>query len=151
MAVFLIKILFATLSTISYFVTRLIFSTTAYLLVSLIQAFKVPGENAKGLLEQFSEVLKGVVQYFLELILKAITTMISTSFDLLKEGAVGSASMASSAITGLVEQTRASFEGLLKEYLPELIKEFSEMISTIANDLADNFKDALGYVKENFA
>ncbi|EXB84484.1 hypothetical protein L484_015815 [Morus notabilis] len=146
----LIKIIFVTLSTLSYFVSRLIFSTTAYLIVFLIQALKVPGENAKGLLEQLAEVLKGVLQYVLELMVEVITTIFSTSFDLLKEGAVGSASVVGSAIMGLVVQTRDSLEGLLKD-LPESFQGFYEMISTIATDMFNNYKDALEYVKENFA
>ena len=150
MAVFLLKFLFSVLSIICYFVSRCIFSTIAYLLVFFIQALKVPGQNAKGLLEQVTEYLKGFFEYFLELAVEVITTIISTSFDLLKEGVMGSASVASSAIIGLVEQTRTSFEGLVKD-LPDLLQGFSEMVSTIVTDLLNNCKDALGYVKENVA
>ncbi|PON75062.1 hypothetical protein PanWU01x14_044140 [Parasponia andersonii] len=148
MPVFLLKIIFFILSTISYFVSRFIFSTIAYLLVFLIHTLKVPGENAKGLLEQVAEALKGFIQYTFDLAVEAITTIVSMSFDHVKEGVMGSASVASSAVLGLVEQTKASFEGLVKD-LPELWEGFSEMVSTIATDLWNNYKDALGYVREN--
>lgn len=146
----LIKIFFLTLSTLSYFLSRLIFSTTAYLVVFVIQVLKVPGENAKGLLGQLAEVLKGALQYVLELMVEVITKIISTSFDLLKGGAVGSASVVGSAIMGLVEQTRDSLGGLLKD-LPELFQGLYEMISTIATDMFNNCKDAIEYVKENIS
>lgn len=150
MPVFLLKIVFLVLSTVSYFVSRFIFSTIAYLLVFFIQALKVPGENAKGLLEQVTECLKGFFEYFMDLAVEAITTVISLSFDLFKEGVMGSATMAIAAILSLVEQTRTSFEGLVKD-LPELFEGFSEMVSTIVTDLWNNYKDALGYVKESIS
>ena len=148
MPVFLLKIVFIVLSNLSYFLSRFIFSTVAYLLVLVIQAFRLPGQNAKGLLEQVAEAIRGLLEYLLGIGVDAITTMISTSFELLKEGAFGSASVFSSAIAGLLEQTRASLEGALKD-VPELFEGFKDMVSTIATDLWNNYNEALAYLKDN--
>ncbi|GMY33834.1 Anti-sigma-I factor RsgI6 like [Fagus crenata] len=148
MAVFLLKIIFLAISTLSNFITRLFFTTIANLLIVLIHAFKVPGESMQGVLEQVGEAIKGCLEYFLELLIEVIKTIISSVFDALINGVTGSAAVTGSAIGGLVEKTRTSFEGLLNDF-PEIIEGFSEMISTVVTDLWNNYKDALGYVTEN--
>lgn len=147
MAVFLLKLIFFAVNALSYLVSRLIFTVTAYLVVLIIQAFKVPGQAAQGALEQVAEAIKGCFEYFLALVMEAISSLISTAFDLLIEAVTGSASVTGSAIGGLVEKTRTSLDELLKD-LPDLVDGFSEMISTMLTDLWNNYKDAVGYVTE---
>ena len=102
----------------------------------------------QGVLEQVGEAIKGCLEYFLELLIEVIKTIISSVFDALINGVTGSAAVTGSAIGGLVEKTRTSFEGLLNDF-PEIMEGFSEMISTVVTDLWNNYKDALGYVTEN--
>ncbi|KAG2672586.1 hypothetical protein I3843_13G041400 [Carya illinoinensis] len=148
MVIFLLKIIFLAITTSWNLLTRLLFTAVANLLVVSIHAFKVPGEAARGALEQVAEALRGCLEYFLELLIEAVKTLISTVFDALINGVSGSAVFAGSAIGGLVEQTRTNLEGLLTD-VPELLESFSEMISTMVSDLWNNYKDALGYVTEN--
>ncbi|GFY99405.1 hypothetical protein Acr_13g0008060 [Actinidia rufa] len=148
MVLFLLKIIFLALSTLSNLVSRFVLTATAYLLVLAIHAFKVPGKAAKGAIEQVSDAVKSCAEYLLEVLLEAVSTAIYALFDLLKEGVSGSAVAAGSAIGGLVEKMRNSADGLLKD-LPEVLKGFWEMVSTIGTDLWNNYKEAIGYVTEN--
>ncbi|KAK9282453.1 hypothetical protein L1049_005371 [Liquidambar formosana] len=148
MVVFLLKIIFVALSTLSNLLSRLFFTLTAYLIVLFIHAFKVPGQAVQGALEQVGEFIKGCLEYLVEFIWEVITTIISTAFDLLKEGVFGSAAVTGTAIGGLVEKTRDSLAGLLKD-LPEVFQGLSEMVSTVVSDLWNNYLEAVGYVKEN--
>lgn len=77
----------------------------------------------------------------------AISALISTMFDYLKEGVTGSASVATSAIGGLIEKTKNSLDRLTD--FPEVFEGASEMVSEMVMDLWNNFKDALGYITEN--
>lgn len=148
MIVTLLNIIFSTLSALSNIFSRIIFSLIAYLFVLIVQAFKVPGEAAKGALEQVAEAIKACLEYVLELLIEVISTIISTLLDSLKEGIVGSAVATVAVIGGIVEATRTSLNGLF-ENLPDLVESFSEMISTMMLDLWNNYKDAIGYVTEN--
>ena len=148
MVLFLLKFLFLALSILSNLVSRFLLTAIAHLLVLAIHAFKVPGEAAKGALEQVSDAVKSCAEYLLEGLLEALSDAISTLFDLLKEGVSGSAAATGSAIGGLVEQMRNSVDGLLKD-LPEVLEGFSEMVSTIVTDLWNNCREAIGYVTEN--
>lgn len=148
MAVFLLKFIFFIVSTISNLISRLIFSTTAHVLVQLLQAFKVPGERTQNALEQVRNVVQGCIEYLVDLAMNVTTSIISFIFDLLKEGISSSSVATVSAITGLMEITKNSLDGLLKD-VPEVLKAFTEMISTIVTDLLNNCKDAIGYVAEN--
>lgn len=148
MVVFILKFIFLAISTLANLITKLFFTSIANLIIVLIHAFKVPGEALQGGLEQVGEALKGCLEYILELLIEVIKTIISTAFDAVINGATGSAAVAGSAIGGLVEKTRTSFEGLLNDF-PEIMEGFSEMVSTVVSDLWNNYKDALGYVTEN--
>lgn len=148
MPVLLVKVVFIAISNVSYFVSRFIFSGIACLLVMLIKAFKVPGENAKGLMEHVAEAIKGVLEFVVGAAVDAISAAISTSFDLVKDGAAGSAVLLGSTLAGLLEQTRGSLEGVFKD-LPELGEGFKDMVTTIAYDLMSNYKEALAYFTEN--
>ncbi|KAK9992966.1 hypothetical protein SO802_022669 [Lithocarpus litseifolius] len=147
MVVVILKFIFLAIITLANLTTKLFFTSIANLIV-LIHAFKVPGEALQGALEQVGEALKGCLEYVLELLIEVIKTIISTVFEALINGATGSAAVTGSAIGGLVEKTRTSFEGLLNDF-PEIIEGFSEMVSTVVSDLWNNYKDALGYVTEN--
>ncbi|ESR50493.1 hypothetical protein KPL70_012197 [Citrus sinensis] len=148
MVVLLLKLIFFVIAAVSNLVTRLIFSSVAHLIVLLIHAFKVPGEAMQGALEQLAEAMRACVEYVSGIIIEAIGSLISSAFDLLKQGVTESAVMSGSAVVGLVEKTRDSFEGLLKD-IPEIFEGLAEMISNIAADLWKNYIDALGYVTEN--
>ncbi|KAK9944720.1 hypothetical protein M0R45_010275 [Rubus argutus] len=63
------------------------------------------------------------------------------------EGLTGSASVATSAIGGLIEKTKNSLDGLTD--FPEVFEGLSEMVSQMVMDLWNNCKDALGYITEN--
>ncbi|EEF31287.1 conserved hypothetical protein [Ricinus communis] len=148
MIIFLVKLICFAINTASNLVSRLIFRVTAYLLVLIIQGLRLPGEAAHGALQQIAEAIKTCFEYIMELVMEMISSIISSSFDLLIEAVTGSASFTGSAIGGLVEKARTSFDGLLTD-LPELAEEFSGMVSTAVTDLWDNYKDALRYITEN--
>lgn len=148
MVLFLLNLVFFVISTLLNVVSRLIFTTAAYLLVLTIQAFKLPGQAIQGALEQVGDVMRTCFEYLVELGIEAISTLISSFFDLLKDGISGSAAATGSAIGGLMENTRASLDGLIKD-LPEVFEGFTEMITTVATDLWDNYKHAIGYISEN--
>ncbi|CAA3020484.1 hypothetical protein CFP56_54666 [Olea europaea subsp. europaea] len=150
MVVFLLKFIFFIVTMISNLLSRLIFSTTAHVLVQLIQAFKVPGERAQSALEQVRNVVQGCLEYIVDLSIDVTTSFISFFFDLLKEGISSSLVAAVSAVTGLMENTRTSLDGLLKD-VPEVLEAFTEMVTTIVTDLLNNCKDAIGYVTQNIA
>ncbi|XWS31230.1 hypothetical protein CRYUN_Cryun23aG0059700 [Craigia yunnanensis] len=148
MLALLLKLLFCIVSTLSNLVTRLIFSATAYFLVLLIQTLKVPGEALQGTLEQLVEAIKACFEYFLELIIQLISSLISSGFDLFIQAVTWSASVSAEVLGTLVEKTRTSLEELLTD-IPEIAEGFSEMISTVVTDLWNNYKYALGNVTEN--
>lgn len=102
----------------------------------------------QGALEQLAEAMRACVEYVSGIIIEAIGSLISSAFDLLKQGVTESAVVSGSAVVGLVEKTRDSFEGLLKD-IPEIFEGLAEMISNIAADLWKNYIDAFGYVTEN--
>ncbi|GFZ01863.1 hypothetical protein Acr_15g0004720 [Actinidia rufa] len=149
MVLFLLNIIFLALGTLSNLVFRIIFNVTTYMLVLVIQSFKVPGEVAKGALEQVADVIKLCVEYLVEFAWEAISSLLSALFDLVKEGVFGSVVATGSAIGGLLEHMRNSMDGFLKELIPEVLEGFSEMISTIVTDFWNNYKEAVGYVTEN--
>ena len=148
MLALLLKVIFSIVSTLSNLVTRLIFSATAYLIVLLIHAFKVPGEALQGALEQLAEAIKACFEYVLELIIELTGSLISSVFDLFIQVVTSSASVSAEAFGTLMEKTRTSLEELLTD-IPEIAEGFSEMISTVVTDLWNNYKYALGYVTEN--
>ncbi|CAI9778690.1 unnamed protein product [Fraxinus pennsylvanica] len=150
MVVFLLKFIFFIVNTISNLILRLIFSTTAHVLVQLIQAFKVPGECTQNALEQVRNVVRGCLEYIVDLAIDVTTSFISFLFDLLKEGISSSSVATVSAVTELMENTKTSLDGLLKE-VPEILEAFTEMVTTIVTDLLNNCNDAIGYVTENIA
>ncbi|KAK9944710.1 hypothetical protein M0R45_010266 [Rubus argutus] len=147
MAFFLLKLIFFGLSFMSNLVLRLIFSATAHLVVLLINGYRAPRQATHGLLQQLSEVIKSCFQYMLKLIMEAVSALISALYDYLKEGLTGSASVATSAIGGLIEKTKNSLDGLTD--FPEVFEGLSEMVSQMVMDLWNNCKDALGYITEN--
>jgi phage-related protein len=148
MVIFLLKFIFLAITTLSNLISRLFFTTVANLLVLVIYGFRVPGEAMQGVLEQVGEAIKGCLEYVLELVVEVVKYFISSFFDALIAAVTGSAAAAGSAAGDLVEKTRTSLEGLLKD-LPEVMEGFLEMVSTIVSDLWNNYKDALGYVTEN--
>lgn len=143
-----LKVIFCIISTLSNLVTRLIFSATAYVLVLLIHAFKVPGEALQGALEQLAEAIKSCFEYFLELIIELTGSVISSFFNLFIEAVTSSASVSAATFAILVETTRTSLAELLTG-LPEIAEGFSEMISNMVTDFWNNYKYALEYVTEN--
>ncbi|KAG5512697.1 hypothetical protein RHGRI_038880 [Rhododendron griersonianum] len=144
MVLFLLKIIFLAVTTLSNIVFRIIFTTAASLIL-LIQGLKVPGEAAKGGLEQVADLIKSCAEYLAEFAFEVLSSVASAVFDVVKEGVLGYVSATGSAIGGLMEQTRNSIDGLVKELVSEVLGGFSEMVSTIVADLWNNYKDAVGY------
>ena len=145
--ILLLQIIFFVFTTISNLVSRFIFTTTAYLVVLLIHAFKVSGGGIRGALEQVVEVIRAFSEYLMEVIMEAMITVISSSFDLLKGGVTESAGVTIVAIWGLLEKTRASLDEKLRVFpLPEALEAFAEMVSTVVVNLWNNCMDALRYV-----
>ncbi|CAL1361679.1 unnamed protein product [Linum trigynum] len=148
MIVLLVRLIFFTISAVSNLISRAIFSATAHFVVLIIQGLRVPGQAAQTGLGHIGEGLKSVLDYIFQLVWEAATSAVSAAFDAVLEAIVGSLTTTGSAVGGLVEQTRNSLEGLLKD-LPELGQEVSDLLTTLLSDAWGNYKDALGYVAEH--
>ncbi|KAL9228356.1 hypothetical protein vseg_003946 [Gypsophila vaccaria] len=148
MVAVLFNLVFYTISAFCNVITKVIFSTTAYFVVVMLQSFKVPGEATMGLLEQIAGIIRSILEYVLELLVDVITTVISTIFDKIKDGIVESIVSGTSTAGELIEQTRTSLEGLLKD-VPEIIQGFSDMIVSLVSDMWNNYFEAIEYAKEN--
>lgn len=148
MLVFLLKLILLALSVSLNLVSKLIFTGGAYILVLVIQAFKVPGDAIQIALDQFGNVIRACVEYLVELVTEAISTLISSFFDLLKDWILESITAAGSSIGGLMDNARTSLVALLDD-IPDLFEGFTEMIGTAVTDLWNNYKYAAGYVTEN--
>lgn len=147
MAVFAIQIVFCSLISFANLVSLVIFKAIAYILVAAIQVLRAPGIAINTLLQHATEGVKSAFEYLFELLWDAITSLISSTFDLLVETITGSFSAIASAIGELIGKMQSSLDDLAKA-LPEILEGASEMIGTIAENLWENYKDAIGYVKE---
>ncbi|KAM1106979.1 hypothetical protein ACFX2B_003752 [Malus domestica] len=120
-------------------------------LMSMLIGLKAPGQGVHGMLQLVTEVIRSCSEYFVGLVMEAISAIISTFFDFLKGSVKGSAGVTTSAVVDLVEKTKTTLEsldGLLTDY-PEISEGFFEMVYSIVNDMWNNYKDAFGYVTEN--
>ncbi|KAK9726615.1 hypothetical protein RND81_05G227100 [Saponaria officinalis] len=148
MVAVLFNLVFYTITAITNLITKVVFTTTAYFIVVMLQAFKAQGEATKGVLEQIGNIIRSILEYVFELIIDLITTLISTIFDKIKDGLVESIVSGASTAGDLLDQTKTSLEDLLKD-VPEIIQGFSEMLVTLVTDLWNNYFEAIDYVKEN--
>ncbi|KAJ4955451.1 hypothetical protein NE237_012234 [Protea cynaroides] len=148
MAVFLLKFVFFTLSSLMNLISALIFSIIGRLTVLVIQGLSVPTQGINGLLAIIRSMIQWIIQYFAELLKDAISSIISAAFDSFKEAITGSVDLTSSAVGEIMEKTRDSLDQLLKDF-PEVFEGFSEMVWTIVKDLWNNYGNAVGYVMEN--
>ncbi|KAL8500964.1 hypothetical protein ACS0TY_020521 [Phlomoides rotata] len=148
MAVVLLKLVFSTLSALSNMITRLIFTTAAHVVVQMIQALKIPCKNSQRVLDQVKDMMRTCLEYLLDLIIKAITTVLSSLFDLVKEGVLNSSYGLVAAVTGLVVMSKTSLDDAVKD-VPEVLEAFTDMVGKIVADLWNNCNDALAYVKDN--
>lgn len=144
----LINLIFSTITLISNLLSLLIFKVTACLLVIAIQGLKVPGEAILSAMEQFGDLIRGCVESLLEIILEVISEIVGLVFGLVKDGIFGSVTATGAAAIGLIEMMRSGYEGLL-EQVPALISSVFEMITTMVQDLWNNYMDAQSYVTEN--
>lgn len=149
MVFFLVRFIFLAITALSSLVSRLIFSTTAYLLVLIIQGCRLPGQAVQGGLQLIADAIRACFEYVLQFIVGEISSSATAALDLLIKGISGSAVLTGSALGGLVEKTRASLDGVLENSLSQLAEDFRQMISTIMTDLWSNYKDAVGYFTEN--
>ncbi|GMI85683.1 hypothetical protein HRI_002237600 [Hibiscus trionum] len=148
MLAILLKLVFSIVSTLANLVTWSIFTATAYCVVLLINAFKVPGEALHVALEKLAEAIRTCLEYFLDLVVELTGSLISSGFKLLIDTVTSSASSSGAAFGELVEKTRTSLQELLTD-LPEIAEGFSEMVSTVVRDLWKNCMEAMGYVTGN--
>ncbi|PIM99970.1 hypothetical protein CDL12_27528 [Handroanthus impetiginosus] len=148
MAVILLKLIFFFVSTLSNLLTRFVFTAAAHVLVQIIQALKVPGENSRSVLEQVRNVITGFLEYISYLLIEAISTIFSTLFDLIKEGVVNSSSSLGAGVAMLLEKSKTSLDNVVED-VPELLEAFREMVGKIVTDLWTNCNEALSYVVEN--
>lgn len=84
----------------------------------------------------------------MDLIVDAITSVLSSVFDFVKEGVFSSSSGLAAAMAGLLEKSKTSLEDALKD-IPEVLGAFTEMVGKIFLDFLNNCSQAVGYVTEN--
>ncbi|KAL5997191.1 hypothetical protein ACLOJK_008120 [Asimina triloba] len=144
MAVFLIKFILSALSSLADLLSYVIFNGAAHILVLIIRAFRVPAT----LLEYAADKLKETVEQLIQLLIDAISTLISDAFNLLLEVITGTVNMTTSAVGDLMDKTKSSLEELVNVLL-ELLMDASQAVWTIVTTIWNNSKDAIGYVFEN--
>ncbi|CAN0897984.1 hypothetical protein LINGRAHAP2_LOCUS19440 [Linum grandiflorum] len=113
------------------------------------QGLRVPGQAVQTGLGHVAEALKSVAHCLLHLVWEALASIVSAVTEAVFDAVVGSVSATGSAVGGLVEKARDSAEAVVKEYLPEIGKEVSDLVVKMVSDALDNYKDALGFVVEN--
>lgn len=118
------------------------------MLVQMIQALKVPGEGSQQVLEQVKNLIRACLEYLMGVIIKVVTSVFSSLFDLVKEGVVSSSSGLAGALTELVEKSKTSLEDVVQQ-VPEMLDAFLEMVGNITADLWNNGNNAVSYVAEN--
>ncbi|KAJ6729035.1 hypothetical protein OIU85_020004 [Salix viminalis] len=143
------EFIFLAITALSSLVFRLIFSSTAYLLVLIIQGCRLPSQAVQGGLQLIADATRACFELVLEFIVEKISSSTAAAFDLLIEGISASAALTGSALEGLVEKTRNSLHGVLENSLSQLAEDFGEMISAIMTALWNNYKDAVRYFTEN--
>ncbi|KAK4440507.1 hypothetical protein Salat_0385600 [Sesamum alatum] len=148
MAVILLKLVFLVMSTLSNLLTRLIFNAAAHVLVQMIQALKVPGEGSQRLLDQVRSMITKMLEYLSDLMIQAVSKVLSSLFDVVKEGVLSSSSGLAAAVAGLVEKSRTSLNDAVED-VPEVLEAFREMVAKIATDFWNNCNEAVTYVTQN--
>ncbi|GAB2214651.1 hypothetical protein Droror1_Dr00019011 [Drosera rotundifolia] len=144
----LFKFIFFTLNSVSNLIFRIIFTTIAHVVVLTIHGLKVSGETTMGILQEVSGFMKSILEYVVGLIFEAMNEILLTTFNLVKDGIVEALSVTSSIVGGLIEMAKGSLEGLLSD-VPEVANGFKDMVSTFVSDLWNNYKEAMGYIKDN--
>ncbi|GLT28138.1 hypothetical protein SLA2020_030920 [Shorea laevis] len=144
MIVLFFDAIFFLFTTLSSILARL-FGFSIYLFVQAIQVFKVPGETIQGGLEQVAEFIKTCFEFVFGIIIEIISAIASALLDHVKEAIKGSAAEMVSKVVDLMENTRNSLDGLLKD-LPEIGESFLQMIQTVIETLWDGYKDSVKYL-----
>nr|DAD24147.1 TPA_asm: hypothetical protein HUJ06_025610 [Nelumbo nucifera] len=142
MAVCLLKIAFWVLSTLSNLASLLIFSGVAHLLVLVMQLLRVPGECISLVLQLLKNFIEALFEFFWQLLMEAITSLVSAGFDSFKFAISGISDGISSAIGELGSQMKDAVDSVIYETL-------SEMAQTFLKDIWNNYMNAIGYVWDN--
>ncbi|KAG6436452.1 hypothetical protein SASPL_101351 [Salvia splendens] len=143
-----IELIFSLVTALSSLLTCLIFNGAAHVVVQMIQVMKVQGESSQRLLDQVKEVITKCMEMLMNLIVNAVVSVFSSSFNLVKEGLFSSSSGLAAAVVGLLEKSKTSFEDALKD-VPEVLDAFTEMLGKIIADFVNNCSQAVAYVTEN--
>nr|CAD1824437.1 unnamed protein product [Ananas comosus var. bracteatus] len=82
------------------------------------------------------------------LLADVIQSVVSTFFEVLSSAVEGTYELASSGVVVILEKAKEGVEELL-EILPEVIEGAAEMVGRVLVSIWENYKDAIGYVREN--
>ncbi|KAG9446054.1 hypothetical protein H6P81_012182 [Aristolochia fimbriata] len=148
MLTFLLNLAFSAVASLANLLSFVVLRCSAFLLVIAIQGLKFPGGAIHGVLDFLAGMVKWVVEYAVEFLMEAASSVISSGFELLTEIVTGSVGMTSSAVVSLAEMTKTAFENG-QEMLPEVLEGAVEMIGTIVSNTWENCVDAFGYIQEN--
>lgn len=88
------------------------------------------------------------MEYLAELVTEAVSVLISSFFDLLRDWILESVIATGSSIGELMDNARTSFVAFLDD-IPDLFEGFTEMIAAAVTDLWNNYKDAAGIVTKH--
>ncbi|KAL2336784.1 hypothetical protein Fmac_011230 [Flemingia macrophylla] len=148
MLVLLLKPVTFVVVTLWSLLTSLIFKTIACTIVLLVQGLKGFSEGSLGIFQQVAEGITVCFQFFLQLILNSLNSIISKVFDILKESITRSVAASGTVAAQLAEKLKTSIEEILKQ-VPQLFVELLNMMSRMVTELWNNYKGAVGYVTEN--
>lgn len=148
MVLFLLRIIIGSLVSSIELATFIVFRGVPLFLVALIRFLKLPGQAIDSLLDRIADLLGAVAEYAIRLLADVIQSVVSTFFEALSSTVEGTYELASSGVVVILEKAKEGVEELL-EILPELIEGAAEMVGRVLLSIWENYKDAIGYVREN--
>ncbi|ERN10091.1 hypothetical protein AMTRI_Chr06g172910 [Amborella trichopoda] len=143
----LLQMLTWVITTIVDLLTKAIFQGAAFVVVAAIQVLKGPGQAVGFILDQLNDFIPTVTGYFTDMAKEAVSSLLSTCFDIVKEGISGTISLATSGATDMADQMKGGFDFLVEQG-QEVVAAISEMVGSVVESIWNNYVEAVGYVME---
>lgn len=86
----------------------------------------------------------------MSMIVESVSYMVTTMFEIVKEGVTGSVDVFGQILVTLSEKMKTSLDESM-EYVSDMSGEISEFVTNMVAELWNNYKEAVGYVMENAA
>ncbi|KAI4326373.1 hypothetical protein MLD38_031695 [Melastoma candidum] len=143
----LVKLIPMTIIVISSLLSRLVFMFVLQFLALIINLLQIPTHTLQAGLQLLAESIRSLIAYLLQLAMEVVSTMVSTTIDLLNETVSKFGEVFVEAIQGLPEKGKEEMEAL-REVLTEVVGSTFEMGAQVISDLWSNFMEVLTSVIE---